>query len=334
MISHSKPWICNEDIKAVANVLDSGMIANGSQVPEFEKMVADYIKVRKCFATQSCSSAIFLALKALDIKGNDEVILPTYVCHSVQDAILNTGANPVLCDIGQDWNMTYETVSRRVNSRTKAIIVVHMFGIPADVERLKEFNIPLIEDCAQALGAEISTQKCGSFGDIGVFSFNATKCATTGEGGMVATSKPSLMKKMNDLTMNVYRYKMPDMLASLGISQMKRYHEFLMIRRKISQKYMDALAIPRINGSMYFRFPLKVDGVFEDIKNLFIKRGIHVRKGVDELIHRRNAMDDSGFSNAIHLFEKTISIPIYPALTDSEADHVAETLNMVKNIVI
>jgi len=134
MISHSKPFLIDKDYLAIQKVLQSGMIAEGEVVAEFENAVAEYLGMAGGVATSSGTMALFLALKALDISHGDEVIIPTYVCRAVLDAVNYTGATPVLCDVGDDWCMNVETVKRHITKQMRAIILVHTFGISANVE--------------------------------------------------------------------------------------------------------------------------------------------------------------------------------------------------------
>src|SRR2546429_949545 len=166
IIPHSQPWLTDADHKAVADVLCSGMIAAGALVEQFEGELSRYLGLISGVAASSGTDALFLALKSLTVAAGDEVVLPTYVCRSVWDAICATGATPVLCDIGDDWCMNAETISPHLNARTKAIIVVHTFGIVADVEAICRMGVPAIEDCCQALGAKSKDRLAGTSGAL------------------------------------------------------------------------------------------------------------------------------------------------------------------------
>lgn len=199
MILHSKPWISKEDIEAVNNSLKNGMIGQGDMVANFEENISNYIGTQDTVITGSGTEALILALLALEIGVGDEVILPTYVCHSVADAIIAVGATPVFCDSGQYWVVTPEAVLEKISSKTKAIIVVHIYSIMADIELFLGFGLPIIEDCCQAFGANNGISMAGSKGIISVFSFHATKCLTTGEGGAVTSSDQLIMDKIRSI---------------------------------------------------------------------------------------------------------------------------------------
>lgn len=342
MILHSKPWITTEDIDAVTATIATGMLAQGMVVEEFESSCADWVGVGGGIAVASGSSAIELALRVLNLGVNDEVILPTYVCKSVMEAILTVGATPVLCDIGKNWVVEPHNVESKISNKTKAIIIPHMYGIFAEVNLFKKFNIPLIEDCAQALGDKSIDNVVA---DLGVLSFHPTKCLTCGEGGMLVSSDRNLLKQAkiirdgNEMA-NEKRVIAPmsDIQASLGLSQLRRYPDFLKRRREIAGKYLTHLAAINLRlvnydakaSSMFFRLPLKVEGGLTKYQTKFLKKGIHIRKGVDRLLHRLSGLSDSDFPVATELFNNTISIPIYPNLNDEEVNACIEALGLLR----
>lgn len=141
---------------------------------------------------------MILALKALGVGQTDEVILPTYVCRSVIEAIFTVGARPVLCDIGNEWTITAETVATKVTPRTAAIIVVHIFGIRTDTASLERFDVPIIEDACQAFTAKAIETGRDTGGSVAVLSFHAIKCLTTGEGEMAVSNDTGLVKRMRE----------------------------------------------------------------------------------------------------------------------------------------
>jgi len=337
LITHSKPWITKEDIDNVQNVLSSGMIARGELVRRFEKRVEEYNNCNGSVAFSSGTSALIFALIALGACDGKEVILPTYVCESVLKAVLFVRAKPVLCDIGEDtWNMTPDTVRPHMTEHTVAVIAVHIFGIPADIQGLKEFGVPIIEDCAQAFGTDCNGKKAGSVGDVGFYSFHATKCLTTGEGGMAVTRHKEIYDKFMRLKQEMFEFISPmsDLQAGLGLRQLERYDSFLSRRRKIAAFYFKSLPEEFTNklknfekGNIFFRFPLYGDFDFQQISTEMDRFGIKVRKGVDSLLHRTLAMSDDKFSNAIESFKKTLSIPIYPSLENRFLEKICEKLN-------
>jgi perosamine synthetase len=330
-IPHSKPWITEADVRAVENVLRGGMLGQGALSARFENSIAKWVGAVDAVAVSSGSAAIVLALKALDTGPGDEVILPTYVCVSVLEAVISLGAKPVLTDVGNDWVITTEHAAAHISDRTRAVIVPHIYGIFSDVASFKKLGVPLIEDCAQGFDGMRSH---ALEADITIFSFHPTKCLTTGEGGMAAAGDRHLVKKMRALrdgrdgVAGRIFSPLSDISAALGLSQLDRYHETIERRKNIAAKYRGALetvvpeALPDIAlRTMHFRFPLRIKGGVEACQAPFLERGVHVRRGVDCLLHRLLDLDDGLFPRAVELYNSTVSLPIYPALTATQQTH-------------
>ena len=176
IIPHSRPSIIGSDIKAVSSVLESGQIAQGPGVVKFEKQFSDFIGKKETAATSSGTAALHLALLSLGVKEGDEVIVPSFVCAAVLNAVLYTGATPFIADIDPGtYNISVDAVKGAITQKTKAVIVPHMFGDPVDgVEQIVDYGVPVIEDCALSIGASINGRKVGSFADVAIFSFSTT----------------------------------------------------------------------------------------------------------------------------------------------------------------
>ena len=337
-ILHSKPWLVEADLVAVTDVLRTGMIAQGKSTQEFERALSSWVGVEDGgVAVGSGAAALVLALSALGVGVGGEVVLPTYVCPTVLEAVLTTGATPVLCDVGPNWVVTAENMAECITPNTKALIVPHMYGIFADVESFRRFGIPIVEDCAQAIDYK-GKRRIG--GDIAMFSFHPTKCLTTGEGGMAVSANPDLvvvMRSFRDGSKNAssgrFFSPMSDLSASLGLSQLSRYHVALDRRKDLALKYKSALekVIPdslryaALENSMFFRFPLKIPGGVDVYQDWFAQKNICVRRGVDRLLHRLMGIADDNFRESARLFDMTVSLPIYPALTDEEHSYCVES---------
>lgn len=340
-ITHSKPWITACDIAAVSGVLSSNMLAQGEMTDALEQRLAAWLNADGGVGVASGSAGIVLALHGLSVGAGDEVILPTYVCDSVLQAVLTVSAIPVLCDIGRDWVMTPADAKRVISSRTRAIIVPHLYGIFADVERFRELDLPIIEDCAQALDAAGLRSAAG---DVTVLSFHPTKCLTSGEGGMAISSNANILDAMrayrdgSDVGYQARLFSpLSDIAASLVMAQLDRYEVGLARRREIASAYFAAIesSCPSVlnkaalGNSMYFRLPLRVPGGVDACQQAFADYGVQVRKGVDTLLHRRVGQDDQFFLVAVELFDTTVSLPIYPALSRDQERRCVDAITQV-----
>jgi perosamine synthetase len=350
MIPHNKPSIEKDDIESVIDTLNSKWIAQGEKVKEFECELAKYLSNDGyAVAVDSGTSGLHLALLSLGIRKGDEVILPTYVCTAVLNAVNYTGAIPVFTDItSYDFNISYENTVKKMNNRTKAIIVPHMYGIPADIEGFLELGIPVIEDCAQSVGAKFKNQKVGTIGDISVFSFYATKLLTTGKGGAVYSKNRELIDSVYDLV-NFdcrpeykirYNYHLSDFQAALGLSQLMRLNSFIKRRKEIAERYNEIIEkkkdaflveIPDTKENVWYRYVIISEKDPEKMKKRFLKSGISTINPLErwELLHRYLKLNPLDFPNAEGIVRKTISIPIFPSLKEEEILRVCKAMNEI-----
>lgn len=339
MIPHSKPWITAADEHAVQNVLASGMLAQGQTVQLFEKQVAAFTGYNHALAVPSGTAALVFILQALGVKTGDEVILPTYVCKSVADAVVFTGATPVLCDISGPWCMTPDDVQQVMTPCTRAVVLVHTFGISASDFGFNELGVPVIDDYCQAFG--LNPDPVSGSG-LGFCSFNATKCFSTGEGGMVLVNDAALFATMQQNKRNNQPpARFSDLQAALGLAQLERYPQILERRKAIAKRYLLELDEKitqnsteldgrfyrdvSVRRSVFFRFPIMVPGNPQDhITAIEQEFQIALRRGVDALLHNPAEQQLPG---AEKRFAETLSIPVYPALTDEEVTHIIRSLN-------
>lgn len=343
LIPHSKPHISEDDIKAVSRVLKSGHIAQGEKVKEFEATVAQYVGVKYAVAVASGTSAIHLALIAFGLKPNDEVIIPSYVCASLYMAILHAGAKPRIVDIDPEtFNISVKSVKEKLTSNTKVIIVPHMFGNPADIEEIVAIGIPVIEDCAQSLGAEYKNKRVGSFGKVAICSFYATKLITTGEGGMALTSDSKIHEKILDrreydkesVDEIRYNYKMTDFQAALGISQLKKLDLFINRRQEIAAIYHNEfsgydITLPRIDKDkkpIFYRYVIQHKKINE-IQKAAKYNGIICERPVRKPLHQN--FPSIKCPNTDYVFKRALSIPLYPSLTEGEVEFLVKNMKII-----
>ena len=258
MINIAKPIISDEEIEAVTEVLKSGMLAQGPKVAEFQNKFAKYVEAKYGIATSSGTTALHTALVAAGIKPGDEVITTPFTFAATSNSILYTQAKPVYADIdAKTFNLDPAKIEEQITDKTKAIVPVHLYGQPADMDGILEiaqkYNLKVIEDAAQAHGAVYKGKKIGSIGDFGCFSFYPTKNMTTGEGGMVTTNDEEYAEKAGmvrahgeskryEQSLLGYNYRMTDIAASIGLVQLKHIDEFNKIRNENAKYLSEGLA--------------------------------------------------------------------------------------------
>jgi dTDP-4-amino-4,6-dideoxygalactose transaminase len=295
-------------------------------------------------ALNSGTSGLHLALLSLGVKQNDQVIIPSFTCCALLNAIHYVGAEPVLVDIDpRSLNLDIPAVKNSITPRTKAIIVPHMFGLPADLAELSGLGIPLIEDCAHSLGAVYRGKKVGGFGALAVFSFYATKVITTGEGGMVVTDSAELLERIRDLhhydqrqDYKVrYNYKMTDLQAALGRIQLGRLPQLVARRQMIAQRYLAELkdfnlGLPHPyhdREHIFYRFIIQPEGDAADGIAALKRMGIDCARPVYRPLH--HYLGQGGFPRAETVWKRAVSLPIYPSLGD---DDVQRIINGVRRV--
>lgn len=345
VIPHSRPTIAAEDVQAVEDTLRSGLLAQGHRVRLFEEAVAAELHRRDGVATSSGTAALYLAMRALGIGEGDEVILPSYTCVAPIHAIRLSRGTPVLVDIDREtFNICPDDTRRRLTPRTKAIIVPHMFGRPADLAPVLNIGLPVIEDCAQSLGAQYRGKPVGSFGVLAVCSFYATKVITTGEGGMILSDSPELLERARDEreydrrddAQSRFNFKMTEFQAGLGLTQLRRLETFVARRRDLAATYTLGLAST----------PIDLPREDPDIRHIFYRyvgRCPHARALAAALQSEGIESPPPVFRPLHHLiggdtFPQTeeaaacaFSLPIYPSLTIEQTDRIlATTLNALK----
>lgn len=337
LIEHNKPTIGKEEADAILKVIYSGWIAQGNEVEKFENEFSDFLGFGPghAIAVSSGTAAIYILLLALGIKSGDEVITSTYVCSAVLNAIFLAKAKPVLVDIDCNFNISFEQTKKKINSKTKAIIVPHIFGMPADVDKFIKLKIPIIEDCAQAIGSKLNGKYVGTFGKAAIFSFYASKMITTGYGGMVFSKDKVLIKKIDDYRQfdcrkeykPRFNFHMSDILAAMGRAQLKKLPSLLKERRMIANKYYQVLPVGKVwpakncedRQPNYYRFLLCTDQPSK-IRSYLEKKGIKTIVPIEtfELLHRYLKQKPADFPISEKIAKATLSLPVYPSLTTAE----------------
>ncbi len=342
LIRHSRPTLGDEEIAAVEAVIRSGMLSGGGKNREFEGAMAGFLGRREGIATSSGTAALHVALIVLGIGGGKEGIVPSYVCSALLNAVRYVGAVPRVVDVSpEDFNIDPVRAREAVTRRTAAIVVPHMFGFPAAAGELRSLGVPVIEDCAQSVGALCEGKKAGGIGDLAVLSFYATKMICTGEGGMLLTDDEKAAEAARDLVdyderesdRVRFNYKMSEIAAAIGLVQLSRLEEMLMRRKKIAAEYGDALEEAAVglpferDGAthVYYRYVVRSDGSAESCCEAFAREAIECKRPVFKPLHEYLSLPGESFPGATEAAERAVSLPIYPALREDEIERVAHT---------
>lgn len=268
MLVFGQPLICEAELNEVIDSMQKSWLGTGPKVHQFEKDFAAYKGVPYCAAVNSCTAALHLSCLALGLKPGDEVITTAMTFCASVNAIIHSGATPVLADIDPiTLNIDPQQIESRITDKTKAILVVHLAGRPCDMDAVmtisQKYGLAVVEDCAHAIESEYKGQHVGTFGDFGCFSFYSTKNITTGEGGMVIGRDENLINKIKTMALHGlskdawkrfsdegykhyyvvdrgFKYNMMDLQAAIGIHQLKRIQEWWIRRQQIWEHYMSA----------------------------------------------------------------------------------------------
>ncbi len=340
-IPHSKPTVGNEEARGLQEVLTFGRIATGEEVECFEQEIASYLGLRGGVATASGTAALHLSLLALGVKEGDEVIVPSFTCSALLNAVQYCRATPVVVDIdAETMNISFSATHKALSKRTAAIIIPHMFGHP--VENMADFlslGPPVIEDCAQALGATCQGTITGTIGAIAMFSFYATKVITTGHGGMVVSQNEDLLEYIRDMREYDkkaeyrvrYNYCMTDLQGRMGRIQLEKLPSFLEARAKRAQWYekhlsgLEGVVLPTQQG-IYYRYVVKITkGRLHKVLEQLHQNGIEAQRPIFSPLHRYLGLD--GFDITEKVFSEALSLPLYPQLTAEEVEYTARCLS-------
>jgi perosamine synthetase len=356
MIPIAKPIIADEEVEEVVKVLRSGFIAQGPKVSEFEDKFAEYVGVKHAVATSSGTTALHLALLATDVGAADEVITTPFTFAATGNSVLYVGGKPVFVDIDRDtYNLDPEKIEKAISDKTKAIMPVHLYGQPADMDPInkiaEDYDLLVIEDAAQAHGALYNSKKTGSIGDAGCFSFYPTKNMTTSEGGIITTDNEEIAEKARILrahgeserythVMLGYNFRMTDIAAAIGIVQLRKLDNFN--EKRIKNAMYLTKHIDNING-------IKSPYVAENVKHVFHQYTVRVEKSKrDELIEFLNK---NGVGTGIHypkpIYEQSLyqergfrascieaesaasevlSLPVHPSLNREDLEIIVQVL--------
>ncbi|PKP61468.1 DegT/DnrJ/EryC1/StrS family aminotransferase [Candidatus Atribacteria bacterium HGW-Atribacteria-1] len=389
----TKPYFTQEDIEAIQQPLKTGWVVQGPYVKELENKFCSYTGARFSVAMNSCTSAQFVASRCIGLKPGDEVIVPSFTWISTANAAEFTGAKPVFVDIDLDtFNIDVNKLENKINSKTKAIFPVNLFGLAADMEKImtiaEKYSLKVIEDSACGLGARIKDKHCGTFGDCGCFSMHPRKSITSGEGGILITDNEKLAKMAcalrdhgadrTDLERHDqkesfllpeykymgYNFRLTDIQGALGSSQFNKLDDIIKKRRNIAGIYDKELkgtflSTPLVPAQFVHSYQsyvciYKYEKLVESIKeqkfniidvlneerNKFMlkleERGIATRQGthavhIQEYYKEKYNIGKFDYPFSYAADRLTVSLPIYPQMTEEEQEYVIENIREVSN---
>ncbi|WEZ51096.2 DegT/DnrJ/EryC1/StrS family aminotransferase [Bacillus subtilis] len=373
-LPYSLPLIGKEEIQEVTETLESGWLSKGPKVQQFEKEFAAFVGAKHAVAVNSCTAALFLALKAKGIGAGDEVITSPLTFSSTANTIIHTGATPVFADIDQNTlNIDPVKLEAAVTPRTKAVVPVHFGGQSCDMDAIlaiaQNHGLFVLEDAAHAVYTTYKQRMIGSIGDATAFSFYATKNLATGEGGMLTTDDEELADKIRVLSLHGmskaawnryssngswyyevespgYKMNMFDLQAALGLHQLKRLDDMQKRREEIAGRYQTAfqqipgLITPFVHDDgrhAWHLYVLQVDekkaGVTRSEMITALKDKYNIGTSVHFIpvhIHpyyqKQFGYKEADFPNAMNYYKRTLSLPLYPSMSDDDADDVIEAV--------
>lgn len=361
MIPISKPFVGEEEVNAVADVIRSGMIAQGPKVSEMETKFSQFCNIKHTIALNSGTAGLHTALNVIGIKHGDEVITTPFTFISTANTIVMQGAKPIFADIDEEtFNINPEKIKEKITDKTKAIVTVDLYGHLCDYDKINETaknnNLVVIEDSCQAIGAEYNGKKAGSFGDIGVFSFYATKNITCGEGGAITTDNDEYAEnaklfrqhgrsKMTayEYTNLGYNYRMTDINAAMLLEQLKKI-DFITKKRIENAEYLSkilgnikGIKVPVIKEGhkhVFCQYTIKVDDfklsrdeLIEHLKNKGINSAVYYPKPLHLCEHfEKLGYKEGDFPVAEKLSKQVLSLPVHPSLTREQLGQIVNAI--------
>lgn len=359
----SKPYFGDTQslIDLFNEVLDTGFLIQGQYVAQFEQMVADYLGVKHAIAVSSGTAALHLSLLVFGIGPGDEVIIPAYTFPATANVIEIVGAKPILIDVDLDtYNLLVDQIEKSITPKTKAVIPVHLFGNPADMDPImeiaKKHTLFVIEDAAGALGSTYKGRKCGTIGHVGCFSFHPRKIVTTGEGGMIVTDDDDLAEKVRSLRNHGmklieakldfiapgFNYRMNELEAVLGVIQMREVEKIISERQKLAKIYIDALAnfsdifcqkvLPDCT-TVYQAFVVRFKEREANYLIEFLRKsGIEANIGTYalhllEFYSKKYGYKRSDYPNAAELWSRNLALPFY---NDMVVEDILKVINNLR----
>ncbi|HSF50387.1 MAG TPA: DegT/DnrJ/EryC1/StrS family aminotransferase [Nitrososphaeraceae archaeon] len=368
MIPINRPWIDNEEKQEIIKVLDENALTSaardgGKRVQEFESSLRSFLDVKHVIAVNTGTAALHAALLALDIKADDEILLPSFTFVATANSVVASGAKPVFVDINtKDYTIDLQDLKRKISKKSKAILPVHLYGHPSDLYELNEianqYSLYIIEDACQSLGSIYKNKQTGTFGTMGCFSMYAGKVMTSGEGGAIVTNDDKIADTLKmirnhgmvegyDTRILGLNYRLPELSAAIAKIQMKKLKTFLNLRRRnslllsnlletIISKYNIKIPeedqIKKFNWYLYTLAFNKSDNINlrDYIKKKLIENGIGAAVYYDPPVHKtpfyqRFSMNND-LQNTNWSSKHVLSLPVHPGVSEMDIQNMVNVL--------
>lgn len=377
MIPINRPWIDDEEKQEVMRVLDENILTSasrdgGKRVQEFESSLKGFLNVKHVISVNSGTAALHASLLAIGITSGDEVLLPSFTFVATANSVIAAGAKPVFVDINKkDYTIDIPDLKKKITKKTKAMIPVHLYGHPADLDELAEISkqnsFDIIEDACQSLGSTYKNKQTGTFGKLGCFSFYASKVLTAGEGGAIVTNDDKIADTLKmirnhgmvegyDTLIPGFNYRLPELSAALAKIQMRKINQILEIRRRNSQllsnfiersiSNFQVLNIPEENHIKKFNWYLYTLGFIgkkgselrERIKKKMIEGGIGVSVYYDPPVHLtpyyKQFSFEGNLTNTESASKTVLSFPVHPYVTETDVEKMVNILKEELSIFV
>lgn len=369
------PWITNSDKKAILNSLKTPQLTDGPKLREFESRFAKYVESRFAIGVSNGTAALHLSLVSAGIGVGDEVIIPDMTFIATANSVILSKAKPVPVDIDSSLNISPDLIEDKITRKTRAIMPVHFAGYPCNMDKIREiaskYNLKIIEDAAHALGTRYRGKHVGLFGDAGCFSFYPAKNLTTIEGGMIITDSEKIAKKAGslrnhgltktliqrdknpmpwiyDIIEPGYNYRLDEVRASLGLSQLERIDKITKKRIRAAEYYhrhlskidgIDIVNYPNYQGHVYHLYIIRIkkkfgisrDTVHVKLNKLGIRTTVHYKPIHQFSYFTRLKLRDKQFPNSVLAYRECLTLPMFTTITKEQQDYVMEGLLSLKN---
>jgi dTDP-4-amino-4,6-dideoxygalactose transaminase len=368
LIPINRPWIDNEEKQEIIKVLDENALTSaardgGKRVQEFESSLRSFLDVKHVIAVNTGTAALHAALLALDIKADDEILLPSFTFVATANSVVASGAKPVFVDINtKDYTIDLQDLKRKISKKSKAILPVHLYGHPSDLYELNEianqYSLYIIEDACQSLGSIYKNKQTGTFGTMGCFSMYAGKVMTSGEGGAIVTNDDKIADTLKmirnhgmvegyDTRILGLNYRLPELSAAIAKIQMKKLKTFLNLRKRnslllsnlletIISKYNIKIPeedqIKKFNWYLYTLAFNKSDNINlrDYIKKKLIENGIGAAVYYDPPVHKtpfyqRFSMNND-LQNTNWSSKHVLSLPVHPGVSEMDIQNMVNIL--------